>query len=270
MNNLNSCFQSLRFRGAMKSFTHSLLIRRKLIECSKSLSCFKHKNDPQSLVNRNVLLIDTRFGDHTLLNGRYLRIINQYGFTRKWLSWNDYQRVLFRLMSNPTPAMTDIILKKRRELGPIENVLSVHIRCGGKLADYTESSSFYNKRTLAEIPSIIKREMSRRKSIKVMYLTTDSSIAENFLRQSFKNVKVYTLKAFQRGHTTSNYVKDDTMRRTILDMYLAAPAKHIVYTEKSGFSKAICYIGNAPDQMRLQSYRKYCYLFILIKSHCCI
>ena len=76
-----------------------------------------------------------------------LKKLNHYNLTGKQLSWDDYRRIFYRLMSNPTPAMINVILEKRRELGPLENVVAVHLRCGGYLADTKENSMFFTSKS---------------------------------------------------------------------------------------------------------------------------
>ena len=185
-----------------------------------------------------------------------LKKLNHYNLTGKQLSWDDYRRVFYRLMSNPTPAMTSVILEKRQELGPLENVVAVHLRCGGYLADTKENSLFFTRKRLTQIPAQINRMIKRRKTIQVMYLTTDSTFAENYIRSKYRKMKVYSLASYQRGHTTSKSVSEDIVKRSILDLYLAAQAKHLVYTDRSSFSKTISYLGNIQDLMRLYSYLK--------------
>ena len=185
-----------------------------------------------------------------------LNKLNHYNLTGKQLSWDDYRRVFYRLMSNPTPAMINVILEKRNELGPLENVVAVHLRCGGYLADTKENSMFFTRKRLTQIPAQINSMIKRRKTIPVMYFTTDSTFAENYIRSKYRKMKVYSLASYQRGHSTSKSVSEDIVKRTIFDLYLAAQAKHLVYTDRSSFSKTISYLGNIQDLMRLYSYLK--------------
>ena len=239
------------------SFSHSLIDRSQLVQCPKTRICFKNKKNISSLIQEDVLLIDNRFNRGVLNDSDSLQLINQYNLTGKQLSWRDYRRIFYRLMFNPIPAITNVILEKRKELGPLENVVAVHIRCGGYLADSQEGSMFLTRRRLTQIPSQIKSMLKRRKTIRVMYLTTDSSVAEEYIRLSFQKMKVYSLASYQRGHSTRHYVTNDTLIRSILDMYLAAQAKHLVYTDKSSFTAAISILGNAPDRLCLKSERSH-------------
>ena len=218
--------------------------------------CFRMKRDPYSLKRKDVLLFDNRFYGSDLQNAANLKRLNRYNLTGKWLSWDDYRRIFYRLMSNPTPAMINVILEKRKELGPLENVVAVHLRCGGYLADSQEGSMFLTRRRLTQIPSQIKSMQKRRKTIRVMYLTTDSSFAEKYIRSQFQRMKVYSLDAFQRGHSTMKFASEDIVKRSILDLYLAAQAKHLVYTGRSSFSFTISYLGNIQDQLMIYSYLK--------------
>ena len=218
--------------------------------------CFKVKRNPYTLIKKDVLLIDNRFYGSELKNSLNLNKLNHYKLAGKQLSWDDYRRVFYRLMSNPTPAMINVILEKRNELGPLENVVAVHLRCGGYLADTKENSLFFTRKRLTQIPAQINRMIKRRKTIQVMYLTTDSTFAENYIRSKYRKMKVYSLASYQRGHTTSKSVSEDIVKRSILDLYLAAQAKHLVYTDRSSFSKTISYLGNIQDLMRLYSFLK--------------
>ena len=209
------------------------------------------------MIQEDLLLIDNRLYRIVMNDSDSLQVINQYNLTGKQLSWDDYRRIFYRLMSNPTPAMINVILEKRRELGPLENVVAVHIRCGGQLADTQEEFVFVSMERLICFPSQIKELLQQQQSIQNMYLTTDSSVAEEYIRLSFQKMKVYSLASYQRGHSTRHYVTNDTLIRSILDMYLAAQAKHLVYTDKSSFTAAISILGNAPDRLCLKSERSH-------------
>ena len=93
------------------------------------------------MIQEDVLLIDNRLYRIVMNDSDSLQVINQYNLTGRQLSWRDYRRIFYRLMSNPTPAMTIVILEKRNELGPLENVVAVHIRCIGQLADVKEQTT---------------------------------------------------------------------------------------------------------------------------------
>ena len=209
------------------------------------------------MIQEDLLLIDNRLYRIVMNDSDSLQVINQYNLTGRQLSWRDYRRIFYRLMSNPTPAMTSVILEKRNELGPLENVVAVHIRCGGQLADTQEEFVFVSMERLICFPSQIKELLQQQQSIQNMYLTTDSSVAEEYIRLSFQKMKVYSLASYQRGHSTRHYVTNDTLIRSILDMYLAAQAKHLVYTDKSSFTAAISILGNAPDRLCLKSERSH-------------
>lgn len=241
------------------SFSHSLIDRSQLVQCPKTRICFKNKKNISSLIQEDVLLIDNRFNRVVLNDSDSLQLINQYNLTGKQLSWRDYRRIFYRLMFNPIPAITNVILEKRKELGPLENVVAVHIRCIGQLADVQEQTTLISMERLVCFPSQIKEflQQQQQQSIQVMYLTTDSSVAEEYIRLSFQKMKVYSLVAFQRGHSTRDLVTNDTLIRSILDMYLAAQAKHVAYTDKSCFTAAISILGNAPDRLCLKSERSH-------------
>ena len=209
------------------------------------------------MIQEDLLLIDNRLYRIVMNDSDSLQVINQYNLTGRQLSWRDYRRIFYRLMSNPTPAMTNVILEKRNELGPLENVVAVHLRCGGQLADTQEKFVFVSMERLICFPSPIKEFLQQQQSIQNMYLTTDSTVAEEYIRLSFQKMKVYSLASYQRGHSTRHYVTNDTLIRSILDMYLAAQAKHLVYTDKSSFTAAISILGNAPDRLCLKSERSH-------------
>ena len=209
------------------------------------------------MIQEDLLLIDNRLYRIVMNDSDSLQVINQYNLTGRQLSWRDYRRIFYRLMFNPIPAITNVILEKRKELGPLENVVAVHIRCGGQLADTQEEFVFVSMERLICFPSQIKELLQQQQSIQNMYLTTDSSVAEEYIRLSFQKLKVYSLASYQRGHSTRHYVTNDTLIRSILDMYLAAQAKHVAYTDKSCFTAAISILGNAPDRLCLKSERSH-------------
>lgn len=224
----------------------------KLIPCFKDRKCFKGQ-DLFSLKKKNVILYDSRLYGGNLKNIHNLRKLNQFNIIGRPMTWREYKMVLYRLMTNPSPELTEVILRRREPLRPFDYLLGIHLRCGGQLADTPERSVMITWKQLQRIPDQICEIMQSLHKRVTIYLSTDSTKAEEFIRKSLKNVTIVTLDGYRRGHTEMNAVSDDSIKRAIVDMYLVAQAKQIVITSKSGFSAAISALGNPNHQFFIHS-----------------
>lgn len=149
-------------------------------------------------------------------------------------SWNYYKKVLLRLLLNPSPDNIQLIQKRWNQVGSVQ--LSVHIRCGGSIADKKERISMISPSQLKRIPSQIEsklREQLPSNTVPAIYLSTDSSKAYNIIKDKLSTVQVYSLES-RRGHTTGGNFRN--LRMSLVDMYMLCKSQAFLGTSTSSFS----------------------------------
>ena len=180
-----------------------------------------------------------------LRSGRVLKVLNTYNLTGRPFEWRLYKRIILRLMSNPSRDVQKLILERRKKLGDRNKLIGVHVRCGGRLADMPERTTIMSQYQVKMVPLYIKQMVNKLKITPVIYLSTDSSYAESYLRNVLRKYRVVTINDFKRGHTTNLKVSEGTIKRALMDMYLVAQGNAIIYTKKSGFSGSCFGISSA-------------------------
>lgn len=229
-----------------------IIATSKFLQCRKDRKCFSNSTI-ESLRNRNVVLYDNRFYGGGLKNMRNLRKLNKFNIIGRPMTWDEYKRVLYRLIANPTPELTNMILDKRVELEPLSNVLGIHLRCGGSLADTKEVSTVVTRKQLETIPNQIKSVISGIGQNITIYLSTDSSKAEEFIRNSLPDYSIISLTSYRRGHTTLKTVSEDSLKRAIIDLFLLSQTKQCMITQNSGFSETAVVLGGIPHKYVIHS-----------------
>ena len=156
-------------------------------------------------------------------------------------------------MTNPSAEIRKKALDFREELRPFKNLVSVHVRTGGSLADTREKAVANPKSRFRYIYSTINNIASKIANPFKLYLTTDSTVFEEFLRSRYPPYRLVTIDYYKRGHTSGKHASEKTIKRSLLDMYIAAQAKTLIYTRRSGFSLTILYLGEYDSNWELSS-----------------
>ena len=227
-NNTNSCLRPLKWEGNTD----------KLRICKGNLLCFKQKQNPTSLKRQNVLFQDVRFYHNELETTWELRMLRNIGIASPADSWMSLKRKILRVVLNPSDELTQVILQERKRIGPAEHQVGVHVRCAGKLSDYKESVRMV---TVEQIPQFRFFAKQMLKSIaskqRYVFLTTDSTYAENHFKKGMGDAKAITFSGYKRGHTSDKRVTDLSFKRSLVDLYLLVQSKMLVLTSKSGYSR---------------------------------
>ena len=77
-----------------------------------------------------------------------------------------------------------------------------------------------------------------------VYLSTDSSIAYKNISESVSPVPVKSTSLYKRGHTTDTRTNDDSVKRTLIELFLIAQSESVLLTESSGFSMMIDWLNS--------------------------
>lgn len=222
---------------------------RELHPCTKKFRGLR--TSFSSIPCKDVLFSDIRFTRKLLCSRKSLKKINSYNLFGKPVTYVEYKRIIMRLLSNPTSDVSKIIIQYRNQLGDLNNLLGVHVRCGGSFADTKEKKVILKSSTFDQIPGLIRSLVNNDTTI---FLSTDSSRMEKLIRKRFPIERLFTVSTFSRGHTTAGHVSGSAIKRAILDMYLVAQADTIIYTQKSGFSNLCVSLSNANSLYEIPSY----------------
>lgn len=134
-------------------------------------------------------------------------------------------------------------MQERRRIGPSNNQIGVHVRCGGVLANTPEETTQISLPILKTIPSMIV-EMAERLLPEEAYvfISTDSSIAFNYLNHTVP-YRLIQSSLYHIGH--AEYDPDDSIvKRSLIDIFLMAESPYVIVTSSSGFSMVIREIGS--------------------------
>ena len=107
---------------------------------------------------------------------------------------------------------------------------------------------------LVQLPSHIRRiaQLIKQPIQNItIFLSTDSSIAEKFLKIVLADYRVHVFNPFRRGHTTGGRANYLTIQQAIVDMYLLSQVKAFISTSYSGFSMSCHSLNSMPFLYRI-------------------
>ena len=193
--------------------------------------------------------------------------------TRKVLKANetyeDLQRILYRLLLNPTHELQSVINSFKATHFTKRYVFSVHIRMGGYLADVPERTEMMSLARLKRLPSVIQNAIVSwdfDAGNTVLFLSTDSTYAEKYIRKRLgKDYTIVTTNSFYRGHTgRSNSV---AVQRALIDLHLLADSDALLIGLGSGFGRVAKLMGRSPRVIEYFVHHRFIEGFDARKGH---
>lgn len=240
--NTVSCIQP--FHSQFFTATNVTLLSRE--ECSKVSA---HLFTLPTVLNSSVLLTDCRLSRAMIGARANLLTLQAREVLKANETYEDLQRILYRLLLNPTPQLQSIIQSFRTTYFTKRYVFSIHIRMGGYLADVPERAEMMSPARLKRLPSIIQNAMISwdfNAGNTVLFLSTDSTFAERFIRRQLgKDFTIVTTNSFHRGHTkgTPNGV---AVQRALVDLFLLSDSDALLIGLGSGFGRIAKFMGRSP------------------------
>ena len=163
-------------------------------------------------------------------------------------SYAAYKRFMCRILLNPSIELQQIIQNNKRLLFTRKHVLGVQVRMGGCLADYHEKTQMMTMNQLRAYPHRIENLMRSwhfTPNDTVIYLSTDSSYAEKFIRQKLgSRYEITVAKTFKRSHSRI-LGSDEPVKNALVDLYLLADSDALIVCEGSGFGRAALFMTRA-------------------------
>lgn len=216
--------------------------------CGFGKECLYQQSNYSTLESTNLLLDDYRIWPRGI---QYQQIVNrtkEIGILKANDDWYSYYRVIIRIMYNPKKAIIREIRKERQRIGSSANQIGVHIRCGGNLADKREQTAMITPERLSTVPDELKKVMnysSIPRNKLYVYLSTDSSLAEENITRALYPIPVKTTSLYKRGHTTWGWASVPTIWRSLIELFLTSQADYLLLTSTSTFSHAIRWMSHA-------------------------
>ena len=233
-NETNPCIRNLRYTGPLEMFQNCGRNGGKCLHV-------KGSNVLQSQPNENLVFRDFRPNVFTSMN---LQIMYKLGLIPQNKNWDYFKRVLLRLLLNPNPSNIQLIEEKRKELSSIHFHLSTHIRCAGWLSDEPEIAIMITPQQVRNMGKTFKNEFNKLhlgNTIPNVYLSTDSSKVEQYLKNKLKSIHFYSLD-IKRGHSTHGNFRN--LRVSLVDLYSLCLSDHFLGTQASSYSKMASILCN--------------------------
>ena len=192
------------------------------------------------LGSQDVVTIDCRLPDRILVSNSSILTLQQNRIISYSESYKDYTRYMYRILLNPSVELQRVIRNNKRLLFTRKYVVGVQIRMGGCLADFHEITQMMTMDELRAYPNTIVKMMRNwnyNSNNTVIYLSTDSTYAENYIRQKLgSNYEIGVSKTFKRSHSR-NLGNDEPVKNALVDLYLLTDTDGLIVCEGSGFGR---------------------------------
>lgn len=190
--------------------------------------------------DRNIVLYDCRFNLKILNSPQYLSQLQHLGLMGANDSFEDYQKRMMRMLMKPNEKLDQIITKFQKTHFAKHKVVGVQIRMGGCLANTQEKQEMMSVEELRQLPAFIRREISimgYRPEKTVLFLSTDSTIADNYLKEQLgKEFRIVEQRVFSRNHT-KGFAKTEPTMGALMDIWLLANSDGLITCKGSGFGR---------------------------------
>ena len=197
--------------------------------------------------DRNVVNYDCRLSKDILNTRENLAILRAEGILDNIHEFRWYQRILYRILLNPSPDVIQVIQDFRKKNFEGKTVFGIQVRMGGCWSDSNEKLSMMTIDELKKIPSIIRNAMSEyryKPANTVIYLLTDSTHVEFFIKRSLSDYSIITSTEFSRSssRTLSN---TDSLKGALMDVFILADSDALFVCKGSGFGRISKYMTRA-------------------------
>ena len=206
------------------------------------------QSDVSVMRHQNAVVTDCFLSDEKVGTKSNMLALQQNGIISPSDSYKDYRRYVYRILLNPSTELQNVIQNNKRLLFTRKYVLGVQVRMGGCLADYHERSQMMTMAQLRSYPNTIVKVMRKwnyDSNNTVIYLSTDSTYAENYIRQKLgPNYEIGVTRTFKRSHS-QNLRNDEPVKSALVDLYLLADTDALIVCEGSAFGLAALSITRA-------------------------
>ena len=211
-----------------------------------------------TLRRANLLMVDYRVDLYRLGTPRVVKKLKALGVMKPNEWWGSFCQHLLRLLLNPTPDIQTLIQSERLRIGPAQNQLGIHVRCGGNLADSNEQTWMVSPDRLKKVPDqvrkLIKASPIPRDKL-YLFLSTDSTMAAGNLSVALRPYRIESSNVFYRGHSRTQFVDNKSLIRSYVDLFLLCQSKSALLTSSSSFSRLITIMSSAAPKWYIPAKR---------------
>lgn len=201
-----------------------------------------------SFLNSSVLVTDCRVPFVMVNTKENLKQLQKRRVLRANETFWDFQRLLYRLILNPTPELQAMIHAFKAQHFTKQHVFAIQVRTGGCLADYSEGVEMMSVEELERLPGVIVSAMESwnlNAGNTVLFLSTDSTYVEWFLKKQLGSMyTVLTSDVFHRGHT-KGAPNGAAVQSALLDLFLLSDSDALLVCRNSGFGTVARSMGRA-------------------------
>ena len=240
-NNTNSCLKDMKYQG-----NGSIFQNPSYFVCTKMNKCLKNKTNIFSVTNEPIIFEDYR---PPVFKNENLKAINKLSLSIHFSSWKYYTKLMYRIFANPSSDVLDVVKEKSSQYD-FSKVMGMHIRSGGFLANYRERGYWLTSEELPNLRSFINDTMKKHSLPQMVYLTTDSDIIEQYMKNQFPNLVFIKERPFPRSHTDRG-AQDINFKGALFDLYFSSLSSVVLFTPGSVFSLAICSLAATTNQYQL-------------------
>ena len=243
----NNCFRHMKFNN--QSADYQSLPNYEI--CSQTHSCYNSVNNMKNVIfqdNRQFSILDP-----IQMNMSVINKINKLNIGYVFRSVDEYLTIIYRLLANPTNSLLKVVIEDISRLQ--SSYTAIHLRTGGKLANKKEQTCWVSEDELPKVTTYIKKTIIQEKLDTTVFLSTDSDIAEQYLKQNLPDINFIPRRSYQRFHSTTknNY---SSFEGAIYDYFIAAEAKQIFFSKGSGFSKIVLQLTKAKKKYSIPTKRR--------------
>ena len=206
------------------------------------------QSDVSVMRHQNAVVTDCFLSDEKVGTKSNMLALQQNGIISPSDSYKDYRRYVYRILLNPSTELQNVIQNNKRLLFTRKYVLGVQVRMGGCLADFHEIAQMMTMAQLRALPNTIVTMMQKwnyDSNNTVIYLSTDSSYAERYIRQKLgPKYEIGVAKTFKRSHSR-NLGNDEPVKNALVDLYLLADTDALIVCKDSGFGLAALFMTRA-------------------------
>ena len=198
--------------------------------------------------DREIVLNDCRLSLKILNAPRYLDRLRQLGLMGPDDSFEDYQKRMMRMLMKPNPELSRVISHFQETHFANRKVVGVQVRMGGCLANTQEFQEMMSVEELKQLPLFIRREiriMGYQPGKTVLFLSTDSTIADNYLKEQLGNeFPIVEQNVFSRNHT-KGFAKSEPTMGALMDIWLLANSDGLITCKGSGFGRVASMLSHS-------------------------
>lgn len=215
-------------------------------------------NNVWTLRRANLLMVDYRVDLYRLGTPKVVKKLKALGVMKPNEWWGSFCQHLLRLLLNPTPDIQSLIQSERLRIGPAQNQLGIHVRCGGNLADSNEQTWMVSPDRLKKVPDqvrkLIKASPIPRDKL-YLFLSTDSTMAAGNLSVALHPYRIESSNVFYRGHSRTQFVDNKSLIRSYVDLFLLCQSRSALLTSSSSFSRLITIMSIAAPKWYISAKR---------------